>query len=160
MKNFGQVSSYDFLLGLLVFLIIFASLRVLWLENFNSGLEQQNLFQMEFEANRAADTLLGFSGTPANWNQSNVEVIGLVKPGKSDVLDEQKVSMFSSLPYSQSRQLLQVDYNFLFELDSLNNSFDLNVGNSIISQNVRVFSVQRVVSYKGIEAIVWFKVFE
>ncbi len=156
----GQVSVYDFFFGFLIFMLLFVTLRFAWFENFNSGLESQKLGQMEFEANRAADSMLRFSGTPQNWNASNVQVIGLAKVGKGNVLDESKVSMFASLPYSQSRQLLKIDFNFLIELDSANNSFDLNIGNSAVFPNVRVASTQRIVSYKGVEAIVRIKVFE
>lgn len=156
----GQVSGYDFLFGLIAFLIIFASLRYLWLENFNAALIQQNLSQMEFEANRAVDSMLRFSGTPTDWNASTVEFIGLAKKGKPNVLDDKKLLLFSSLPYSQSRQLLQIDFNYFFELDSSNNSFDLNVGQTVIPYGANVISVQRIVSYKNSEAIVRFKVFE
>ena len=160
MNEKGQVSVYDFVFGFLVFMLLFATLKFVWFQNFDSGLEQQKLDQMEFEANRAIDSMLRFPGTPSNWNSSNVQFIGLAQAGKYNVLDEGKVSLFSGLPYPQSLQLLQVDFNFLFEIDSKNNNFDLNIGNSGIPSNVRVVSVQRMVSYKGGEAIVRLKVFE
>lgn len=160
MRDNGQITTYDFMMGFLIFMLLFAALKFSWMDSFVSGLEQQKLSQMEFEASRAADSMLRFYGKPEKWNPENVEIIGLVKRGKLNVLDESKVLNFAALPYSQSKELLQIDFNFLFELDSVNDSFDLNAGNSVIPSNSRVVNVERVVFYKGVEAIVRFSVFE
>ena len=56
-------------------------------------------------------------GSPSDWNQTNVEIIGLTDG--SQRLVQEKLDMFVNMTYSQARTKLRTPYDFYFYLEEL-----------------------------------------
>jgi hypothetical protein len=157
MKCRGQVSSIDLLAAVLIFTMIFFSLRGFWMDSMSKAINDSTNLEMQIKSTEALDVLLKTPGHPIDWNESTIELIGLAqKPG---VLDEDKLNSFSLMDYSLAREKLGLGkYDFSFDINSVNPLFNKSIGKSS-DLNTIVFSVNRTVVYKGGEASVIFKVF-
>jgi len=154
----GQISSIDLLAAILLFLLIFFSLRNIWLDNLSSGLNDLEKFEMQVLSNEATDSLLKTPGYPLNWTSANVELIGLTD--KENVINEKKLLLFKSIPYETAKTKLGLGkFEFSFDLTSTNPIYNQHIGANVDS-NSTIFSITRIVSYKGGEGNVVFKVFK
>jgi len=155
-KARGQISSIDLLVAILLFVLIFFSMRNIWIDNLSSALIESNKFQIQVLSSEALDSLLKTPGYPTNWTSQNVQLIGLAD--KENVLNSIKVNSFKSLDYETAKSKLGLTlYDFSFDLNSINPAYNEHIGSNLDS-NSNVFSIIRKVTYKGGEANVIFKV--
>ncbi|MGV8162671.1 MAG: hypothetical protein ACP5N2_05060 [Candidatus Nanoarchaeia archaeon] len=109
-KAKGQIWTLDYIVGLLIFLatvfIAFILIRDLKLDsnNFGHALKESNHISMN----------LINSGTPSNWNSSNVLIIGISENNRINLT---KLDEFDNLTYAKTKLLFQVtgEYVFYFE---------------------------------------------
>ena len=157
MHNKGQTSSYDLLVALFLFLLMFASMRGLWIGNIQVAEKEQQHIEMRFKTIQAMNSLIKTKGYPSNWDTNTVELIGLAE--RENVLSETKINRFAALDYPTATELLALgNYDFNITITSFNPANDLSVGMPV-DQNSTIVSIKRSVKYKGGEADVVFKVF-
>jgi len=153
----GQVSSIDILVSTIIFILIFISLRGVWLENISEAENGFYFSELQLKSETALDSLVKTEGYPSDWSISNVELIGLAE--KPLVLSETKVSNLVLMDYNTAKDLLGLgSYDFKFDIISENPVNNVSVGKTL-DANVFVYSVKRTVVYKGGFADVTFKVF-
>jgi hypothetical protein len=152
----GQVSSIDALIAILIFVLVLTSIRTIWMDNVHTAEITASATEINLSAQQAFDVLTKTQGWPTNWTTSNVSIIGLAD--KPNVLSEQKVSAFESISYNTAKNKLSLQkYEFSFDINSTNPSYNKHIGSSLDGNTTVVLS-KRVI-YKGGEAIVTLKVF-
>lgn len=158
LKNFnGQVSSIDVVLATVIFIMIFVFMRGVWIQNIENAQNEFSFSEMQLKSQQAIDSLVKTGGYPSNWSSSNVELLGLAE--KPLVLSSLKVAAFSSFDYNKSRYLLGLgNYDFSIKISSQTPSNSVSFGTAP-DINRFVFSIRRVVLYKGEKADVIFNVY-
>ena len=158
MDKRGQISTYDIVVALFIFVLVFATMRGIWISNVQKAETEQEYNIMKLKAMQAIESMVKTKGYPKNWDGSNVELLGLAR--KQNVLSESKVMQFAAMDYSTAKDLLLIaNYDFNFSLHSAEPTDSVSVGMPLDS-NSTVISIKRVVKYKGAEADVVFKVFK
>ena len=111
----GQVWYTDFMLGILIFVIvIFIYYAYAHSIAQNPGAITSDLVM---EAKSISSSLVT-RGAPADWNQTNVEIMGLTD-GKQRIVQE-KLDMFADMTYSQAKTKLRTPYDFYIYLEDVN----------------------------------------
>ena len=159
----GQVSSIDLMVASIIFILIFVSMRGLWLENVSGAQEDFSLSDMQLKGESALDSLLKTQGYPANWSPSTVDDNTLLGIANSPlVLSSTKVANFAAYAgtnYDKAVYLLALgNDDFNFSLVSDNPAYNISAGVPVRA-NSTVISLKRVVTYKGVGAYVVFKIF-
>ena len=143
----GQVSSYDVLIALIIFLLMFTILRQLPISNLSEAVNEFSYSEMRIYSQQAIDSMLKTNGYPTNWAAGDVEIIGLAQ--KQNILDEEKVTEFLLLDYGDARNMLALGkYDFNFLVDSVDDSKDFSFGVNI-QEDKEVIVIERVVYYGG-----------
>ncbi len=115
MNKKAQVWFIDFMIGILIFVIvIFIYYGYAHNINQNPGEITSDLI---LDAKAISSSLIT-QGSPPNWNQSNVEIIGLTN-GKQRIVQE-KLDLLANITYSEARNKLRTPYNFYLQLKHLN----------------------------------------
>jgi len=158
----AQVSAYDFIIAMTLFLFMFITLHSIWAGNFNATVENQMRTQTQESGYKALEVLVKSSGYPLDWetDPNNAEVIGLAK--RKNILDNDKVEAFKNMGlvnYELSKNLLGLEiFDYRFEMDALEDINDFVVGADLPSDK-EIYSTTRVVNYKGAEAVAQIYVF-
>ncbi|MFH1234439.1 MAG: hypothetical protein V1493_02400 [Candidatus Diapherotrites archaeon] len=156
----GQVSFYDFLIAMMLFMIAFTVLNGVWVNNYANATGMFAMNDMESRTLQALNSLIKTKGYPENWNAGNVEIIGLAS--KKNAIDEAKLAQFRLMAYDDIKEKLKLEgYDFNFEFYAQNPADDFNIFSSSpsISSNPNIISLARAVEFKGGSAVVQFKVF-
>lgn len=116
----AQVWSLDLIISAIIFFSAFFLLLFAW--NFASthSEEQIELQDIESRALLISDSLIRTYGIPADWNFSNVAVIGIAEG--ENIINRTKAERFVSLDYQTAKVLVSGRYHFYFEMRYLNNS--------------------------------------
>ncbi|MFH0956738.1 MAG: hypothetical protein V1813_02655 [Candidatus Aenigmatarchaeota archaeon] len=115
----GQMWSFDLVLSLIIFFTAAIALLSAW-NHMSAGMADTRAIKTaELRALTISDALIRTPGIPADWNEANVEVVGLsISEG---ILDQQKVSMFTSMDHDVARAMIGIaPYDFYFELSDIN----------------------------------------
>ena len=124
----------------------------------NSSSEAQGEFSVLRSQGELISDSLFSEGNPENWDNTNVIRIGIMDGGK---VNETKLVNFNSLPYSQTKGLFNVDYdyyiNFSESLETYAGDID---GVGTLNPNPRnLVKITRVVIYRDkplvMEVHVW-----
>jgi len=143
----GQVSSYDVLVAIIIFLMMFIVLKQIPMNNLTEAIDDFSYNEMRLYSQQAMDSMLKTNGYPTNWAAGDVEIIGLAQ--KQNILDEEKVTEFLLLDYGDARNMLALGkYDFNFLVDSVDDSKDFSFGVNI-QENKEVIVIERVVYYGG-----------
>ncbi|MEM2963222.1 MAG: hypothetical protein QXW70_00795 [Candidatus Anstonellales archaeon] len=128
----GQLISIDAVVSLIALIFIILLFLYHWTEGIKitSNLVRRN--GMEQSAIVASDILLKSSGYPHNWNQSNVQAIGLAS--SPHVLSVDKILAFKNISYNTSKKLLGIVDEFYFYIDDIEGNRIHEVGNSTSSE--------------------------
>ena len=154
----GQLASYDVLVAILIFLMMFIVLRQIAINNITSTTNELTYNEMKGYSQQAFDSLLKTKGVPLNWTSANVELIGLSQ--KPYFIERDKLLELSLVDYNLAKQKLALNkYDFFLEIDSSNDLIDFNYG---VEPNTssEVISLDRIVFYEGDEANATIKVFK
>ena len=143
----GQVSSYDVLVAIIIFLMMFIVLKQIPMYNLTEAIDDFSYNEMRLYSQQAMDSMLKTNGYPTNWAAGDVEIIGLAQ--KQNILDEEKVTEFLLLDYGDARNMLALGkYDFNFLVDSVDDSKDFSFGVNI-QEDKEVIVIERVVYYGG-----------
>ena len=155
----GQIISYDFMVAMVLFLLIFLTLNSIWVGIFSSVDGNQMQSQIQDSAYKALEVMIKTKGHPTDWEDdpANAESIGLAK--RKNVFDDDKVDAFKTMDYDLSKELMGLgafDYNLDVNAFGTANDFTKGV---LLPTDRDIFATSRIVNYKGAEAIVTLYVF-
>jgi hypothetical protein len=145
----AQVWYTDFMLGILIFVIvIFIYYGYAHSINQNPGDITSDLIM---EAKSISNSLVT-QGSPSDWNQSRVDVIGLTNGDQR--LMQEKLDMFANMTYYQTKTKLRTPYDYYFYLEDINGSviqIDGKNGLGLQSSNStdNLVSITRIVVYNS-----------
>ncbi|MFH1126991.1 MAG: hypothetical protein ABIG84_00445 [archaeon] len=106
-KKKGQVLSPDFILSIVIFTAILFLSYTIWNISYEKSTRFYKTEEMQRKAFYISNALINTPGVPADWNTSDVMMIGL-KNADDDILDTEKILNFKLLSYSDSKALLGV----------------------------------------------------
>lgn len=161
----AQIWSADFILSAVIFFVALVMIIFAWNTTSEQISAQSVTADIENMALFISDSLIRTSGLPADWNSTNVQVIGLVS--EENVLNNTKVNRFINLSYETSKNLLGTGgHEFYFRLNHLNDSIVQNeygqniTAGSYPAQNASlVIPVERYVLYnrdiKKLSFVLW-----
>ena len=115
-KKRAQLSPTDVLIAVFIFAILITFILVFWY-NYNQKLivklEREVIFSQAIEI---TDNFVKTLGKPNNWDETNVEIIGLASSDRK--ISEEKVQKFCNISYDSARQLLtNLMYHFHFSIE-------------------------------------------
>ena len=145
----GQIWYTDFMVGFLIFVIvIFIYYGYAYSINQNPS---DITSDMIMEAKAISNSLVT-RGAPSDWNQSNVEIIGLTDGNQRFV--QEKLDMFANMTYSQTKTKLRTPYEYYFYLEDANGSRILidgkeGLGLAATNNTDNLMSIIRVVVYNS-----------
>lgn len=147
LRSKGQTISLDFLVSVIIF-IVFMLLLIPVISNIESDFQdQKNRRFMETKIITVSDLLLKTPGYPENWNDVNVESIGLVT---GEQLNGSKMMILKTMGYDRVRSIIGLS-GTEFYMNFTNyknepvffNGIKLEYGNSDISGNY-VYKIKRL----------------
>ena len=144
----AQVWYTDFMVGILIFVIVI----FIYYEYANNFSQNPNSITSDLimEA-KAISTSLITQGAPIDWNQSNVNIIGLTDGNQR--LIQEKLDMFANMSYYETRTKLRTPYDYYFYLEDVDGSIiQINGENGIgleAADHENLISVTRVVIYNS-----------
>lgn len=144
----GQIVSYDLLVAVVVFLLIFTFSIVLWVDNLNKVVSEQALGEMQFAATELTDALISSQGNPSNWHiLPSYDKIGLVEEKR--VISIDRLNAFRSENYLTLKEKMNIeDYNFYITIDTDTNTVFEYPEGAIIS-GMHSLTVRRGIEYSG-----------
>lgn len=149
MAKRAQVWTLDFTISLLIFLSAVSAIIFAWNYILSNTLETRTMDEMQLKALAISDSAIRTSGIPHNWNETNVEVIGIAT--EENILNITKVNSFVNMldtDYDNTRGRLDIGfYGFYFELKDLNESVLINSSHSIDPLSSIVIPIERYVLY-------------
>lgn len=158
MRKTGQISLYDVMAALFVFILVFVTMRGIWIGNVISAEDTQGNSEIRLKAAQAVNSIIKIRGFPKDWDSENVQLIGLAK--RANVLSEEKLAEFAAMEYGQARDLLLLgNYDFNLSIEAFDQANNLSIGMPL-DGNSTIVSLNRTVKYKEAEASVVFKVFK
>jgi hypothetical protein len=153
----GQVSSYDVLIAIIIFLLMFTFLRQIPINNLTEAMNDFSYNEMRIYSQQALDSMLKTNGYPTSWTSGDVEIIGLVE--RENIIDEEKITELLLLDYNDAKDLLALGkYDFNFSINSIDDSKDFSFGLAVPADK-EIIVFERIVYYGG-EASATLKVFK
>ena len=115
----AQIWSMDFIASITIFILMFSVVVFSW-NYINTQNTERSLFSdMQVLGLDVSDIIVRIPGNPEDWNESNVQSIGLAT--RENVLNETKVEQFISMDYDTTRSLLGLsNKEFYFSVEYLN----------------------------------------
>lgn len=116
----GQLNSIDFISAIVIFMVLVVFLVTFWFVSISHVATGVKENRMGAAAVSISDMLIRGPGVPSTWDEdpANAEVLGLaIFP---NVLSENKIQQFTSMEYNETRELLGLDYEYYFYVESLN----------------------------------------
>ncbi|MBW2965906.1 hypothetical protein KY342_02250 [Candidatus Woesearchaeota archaeon] len=144
----AQVWYTDFMIGVLIFVIV-----IFIYYEYAHSLEQnptEITSDLMMEAKSISSSLIT-KGSPVDWNQSNVKIIGLTDGNQR--LVQEKLDMFNNMTYQETRTKFGTPYDYYFYLEEINgNRILIDSGQGIglePTDHVNLVSITRVVIYNS-----------
>ncbi len=148
MKRKGQIWSFDLALSLLIFFTAMLSMLFAWSYMSSDIAETRQIKTMQLRALTVSDSIIRTPGIPLDWNESNVEVIGLAS--SDNTLVTSKVDSFMAMEYGKARALLGVSpYDFYMEIKDINGTIYKNTTLPISGDADFVVPAERYAVYRG-----------
>jgi hypothetical protein len=128
----AQAWSFDFMASITVFFFMVAVLLFTWQYVTYQNDELALINNMENSAITISETLIRTQGYPQEWNDTNVQIIGLAV--EENVLDETKLVSFVLMDYNYSKFLLGITgLEYYFRVKQLNGSIAQSGGMNLES---------------------------
>ncbi|MFH1447668.1 MAG: hypothetical protein ABIG39_02290 [Candidatus Micrarchaeota archaeon] len=108
----GQIFTIDFVISLAVFVTILITIITLWMGIDLHIKEIESRREMHLISIAISDALIRSPGYPADWNETNVQSIGIAKG--EYVLDIHKIIALMNLEYDTARSILRLGNYQLF----------------------------------------------
>ncbi|MBW2996247.1 hypothetical protein KY332_03030 [Candidatus Woesearchaeota archaeon] len=113
-ENKAQVWYTDFMIGIMIFFIV---IMIYFAYAHNVSQDPNEITSELLMDAKAISSSLVTQGSPSDWNQSNVNVIGITDGDQR--LVQEKLDMFVNMTYSQAKTKLRTPYDFYFYLEDL-----------------------------------------
>ena len=127
----AQAWSFDFMASVTVFFLVVITLFFVWEYTVYQNTEQMIFNEMENKALMTADMMIRTKGFPEQWNDSNVQLIGLADD--ENVLDETKMITFVGMDYENTKMILGIpSYEYFFQVVHLNGTQAQSQGTDLI----------------------------
>ena len=157
-KSRGQVVSYDLMIAIFIFLLVFAFVLGIWQNNLDAIASEKILYEMKNSAVQISNQLAMTPGVPSNWHLGgDANLYGLALSRRA--LSLQKLNAFKALDYNSTKGRMGIaDYDFYIKIEQdLNKVYEM--GNIKSSAKIAINS-SRVVSYNGKNAIFYFTLYK
>ena len=116
-KKKAQIWYIDFMIGLMIFFIaVFIYYQYAY--SFNQD-PNDVLSDLVMETKTISSSLIT-QGSPNDWNQTNVQIIGLTDGNHRFV--QNKLEIFENFSYNDSKEILRTHYDYYIQLKELNGS--------------------------------------
>ncbi len=158
MSKRAQSWGFDLLIGASIFLtgVLFFYVYVYSL----SGGQVSKLDTFTNDGNKVANALLS-SGSPENWNEGNVQKIGILSDGKINDTKLQEFYSFSISNYEKTKVLFNVNFDYYISFNDpidAGNGQVLGIGREPVNPE-NLIKVTRVVIYnekpETLNVIIW-----
>ncbi|MFH1592350.1 MAG: hypothetical protein ABIB47_03210 [Candidatus Woesearchaeota archaeon] len=160
----GQIVSLDLILSIVVFILLIGGIIAFWniyILRFNANIKQEEL---ALKATKITDLFVESQGVPTGWNETNVQVIGLVDRDRR--LSSNKLASLLNVTYAQIKTSLNIDANeFYFRVVDLNGALVkakgnfVEVGNSSLDVE-QVIEMRRFALYGNQKVVLEFSIWE
>src|SRR3989338_2918927 len=154
----GQVVSYDLMIAVFIFLLVFAFALSVWQNSIGAIAGEKVLYEMKNSAVQISNQLVITSGVPSNWHLSgDANLYGFALSRRA--LSLQKLNAFKALDYNSAKGKMGIaDYNFYIKIEQdLNKVYE--AGSAESGAEIAINS-SRVVSYNGKNAIFYFTLYK
>ena len=155
MPKKSQLATFDMILSLSIFVIVFGFLIMFFRTNTKNLELNQEYYILEKNANFIAETLVKNTGYPPNWqdNVASPDIIGL--SSRDRVISQNKFNSFLNMNYSNAKDIFNIPYEYYFQLSYANGTL---IGKSGNQENLtKVVAVKRIVYYENESAILLFE---
>lgn len=113
--------SLDFAVSVVIFAFVVSIVVFAWNYSTQNSMDQVNFNILQNDVMMISDSLIRVSGLPEDWNDTNVQVIGLAD--EENVLNSTKVLRFIGLDYGFTKSILGIgNYDFYFDIRYPNNT--------------------------------------
>ncbi len=130
-KMTGQIWSLDFMSSVTVFFFILIVLFFTWDYATYQSTDQMIFNEMENRALTTADMIIRSRGFPEDWNESNVQVLGLAE--EENILNQTKILTFVGMDYDVTRQIFGIpSFHYHFRITNLNGSIASLQGTDLV----------------------------
>ncbi len=156
----GQLSSLDLVMSVTVFVILLIGIVSFWniyILRFDANLNQKEL---ALKAITITDLLVENTGIPTAWNQTTVQVLGLVERDRR--LDSNKLSAILNMNYSNIKSYLNIEaHDFYLRVVDLNGALVkaggqvVEIGNQTATANF-IMKIRRPTLYGSQKTILEF----
>lgn len=117
----AQMWSLDFAVSVVIFAFVVSIVVFAWNYSTQNSMDQVNFNILQNDVMMISDSLIRVSGLPEDWNDTNVQVIGLAD--EENVLNSTKVLRFIGLDYGFTKSILGIgNYDFYFDIRYPNNT--------------------------------------
>ncbi len=134
----GQIISLDFIVGVIIFLVLFGMLLTTFasISDYSAYNEQRR--EMEMATSAILEIFAKTQGYPLNWEESpsNATSIGLASSDR--ILDNRKLNAFLSMDYNTARNKIGGAYDFQFRLANNGSSFGQEPSGSMVVYSSRI----------------------
>ena len=113
----AQIWYTDLMVGISIFVIV---ILIYYTYAYSLNQEPNDIASDLLMEAKAISSSLLTAGTPSNWNQSNVTIIGLTDGNQR--LMQDKLNMFADMNYNESKRKFRTPYDFYFYLEDVNGS--------------------------------------
>jgi len=111
----AQIWSFDYVVSAVIFVTAMIIILFFWSNATTQTLEQTQLSEMQEKTLTVSDVLIRNPGSPDNWTNLTVVVLGLA--GEEKILDRDKLFNFTYTDYTKSKSILGIGkFEFYFQL--------------------------------------------
>lgn len=154
----GQVVSYDLLIAVFIFLLVFAFALSIWQNSIGAIAVEKTIYEMKNSAVQLSNQLVMTPGIPSNWHLGgDANLYGFALSRRA--LSLQKLNAFRALDYNSAKGRMGIaDYDFYIKIEQdLNRVYE--AGNAKSGAEIAINS-SRVVSYNGKNAVFYFTLYK
>lgn len=110
----GQLFSSDMIAAVFLFFIMASMILLAWNSAVDKSVQDIQRTDMEITATRILDILVKSPGYPADWENKNATVIGLVNYDRT--IDTDKLNAFLGMDYNATKKIFGMPYDYFFRL--------------------------------------------
>ena len=147
----AQVWSMDFALSLTIFMSALLTVAFAWNYISANSIGTQQMQELQLKALTLSDSLIRTPGIPVDWNETNVQVLGLAS--EENVLNVTKVRFLVNMSkndYNRMLGLMDIGfYDFYFEVEDLNGSMFENTTTPVDQNSPIIVPIERYTIYNG-----------
>ncbi len=152
--NKGQIAFTDLFIALFIATILIFATMSTWDIYKKRLVERTSYDDILTYGFQITDTLVKSPGKPGNWNETNVEVIGLSNNNLN--VSSEKLNNLLKLDYNNAKYIFNIErYDFYFEITDINNN-NLTVPFGLIPTGEDIVKLNRYIIYENEEAILQF----